>query len=438
MISILILVTIAWWSYFLFARVQAASHPAFIFSIFWLIVLSMAKIFSGSQLNIDAAAIYILSAVLAFSCPAILFKKIEVTNGNHTAEKSFLMIAMLIIMQIAIIVGIILHIQAQGLSIFTALKSLDKFGGDFIGLRYSGKITSTLYIQIATSLNFVCAALCGLIVANDRRYLMPAFLTIAAFLPSVTIMFFLGDKGTLPQAIALYCGGLFVGWICAGKTTIMTKRAAAFFSIGVFVLVPIMITAMIIKIVGKFQIPHLQLVENLCYSFRSYALGSVYAFSDWLKWYVGYQENTLYIKQNNTLGLLTFWGLAKYLPTAYQMPVGYYSEYFEVQGVVRTNIYTVFRGLIIDFGLLGSLIFLGSVGYASAAAYQSMVSKYFAPLSQTFYIMLIGAIYASILISFGTWTSPFVAAILLYVILSRRSLIPFLKRIHIYKKESVI
>ena len=116
-----------------------------------------------------------------------------------------------IILQIAIIIGIILHVYAQGLSISAVLKAPDKFGGDFISLRYSGKVISTSYIQIATSLNFVCAAICGLIVANDRRYLIPILLTMSAFMPSMATMFLFGDKGTLPQSIAFYCGGLFVG-----------------------------------------------------------------------------------------------------------------------------------------------------------------------------------------------------------------------------------
>jgi len=427
-ISVLVLIIIALWSYFLFAHIRAASHPAFIFSIFWFSVLVIAKIFSGSQLNIDAAAIYISAAVFAFGIPSILFKKIEITNDHHATDCRDLMTSIFIAMQIFIIIGIFLHIRAQGFSISNVIKAPDKFGGDFIGLRYSGKITSTLYIQIATILNYVCVALCGLIVANDRRYVIPALLTIAAFIPSLATMFLMGDKGTLPQSIALYCGGLFVGWVSVGKTTIMTKRAAIFFTIGVFAMVPIMTVAMIIKVVGKFQAPNSQLVENLYYAFRSYAFGSVYAFSDWLSWYISPQYGTRYIEQSYTMGQLTFWGISKYIPTAYQMPDGYYSEYFEVPGVVRTNIYTSFRGLVTDFGLIGSLLFMSAIGFLSSAAYKLMAIKYSAPLSQTFYIMLIGAIYASSLISLGTWASPFIAAFLLLLILSRHSLVAFFRR----------
>jgi len=217
----------------------------------------------------------------------------------------------------------------------------------------------------------------------------------------------------------------------------MTKRAAVFFSIGFCVLVPILIIAMIIKVVEKFQAPNSQMVEYLQYYFRSYAVGIIYAFSDWLNWYAGQQSIMHYTEQNNTRGLFTFWGVAKYFPTEYQMPTGYYLEYFEVKGVVQTNIYTIFRGLITDFGLFGTLIFLSLTGYVSTAAYQSMANKYFAPLSQTFYIMLVGAIYASSLISLCTWTSPFVAAALLFLIICGtllRSNIVRTTSIHLTKK----
>ncbi|HTF96209.1 MAG TPA: O-antigen polymerase [Cellvibrio sp.] len=422
MISLIVLGIIAWWIYFLFIRLQAASHPAFLFSIYWFAILVFAEILSGHQLNIDFAAIYILAAVLAFSGPALLFKRVAMPVHNSIDNKPRFLSMVFIVLLIVVITGIIFHIQAQGLSITTALKEPDKFGGDFIGLRYNGKVVSTLYIQIATSLNFVCASICGLIVANDRRYFTPALFTIAAFIPSITTMFLLGDKGTLPQSIAFYCGGLFVGWIKEGKTSIMTKRTALFFSIGICVLIPIVIIAMIIKIIGKFQIPNSQIIESLQDYLRSYSIGGVYAFSDWLRWHVFEQQvNTNYIQQTDTLGVLTFWGLAKYLPTTYQMPAGYYLEYFEVEGVVRTNVYTAFRGLIIDFSLPGSLIFLSGLGYASAATYRSMLLKYSA-LSQTFYIVLIGAIYASSFISLGTWSSPFVATVLLFLILYRCSL----------------
>lgn len=144
---------------------------------------------------------------------------------------------------------------------------------------------------------------------------------------------------------------------------------------------------------------------------RSYAFAHLFAFSDWFDDYVSGAKSGRYVNPpGRTWGFWTFMTIGRHLdrPYAATLPDGYFGEYFKVENIMQSNIYTWFRGLIYDFGLVGSLIFLSLVGAMSALAYRAMLLRESAPLAGSIYIFLIGLFYQCYIISVLTWNSPFV------------------------------
>jgi oligosaccharide repeat unit polymerase len=112
-----------------------------------------------------------------------------------------------------------------------------------------------------------------------------------------------------------------------------------------------------------------------------------------------------------TWGFWTFMAIGERLWPGYDLPDGYFMEYFAFPGVIQSNIYTMFRGLIYDFGWIGSLVFMASLGWISSLAYRMMLKRPAPIVSQAFFIFLMGFLYSSFLFSLLTWTSVYVAAL---------------------------
>jgi len=97
------------------------------------------------------------------------------------------------------------------------------------------------------------------------------------------------------------------------------------------------------------------------------------------------------------------------------IPAGVYAEYFNDGALIKSNIFTIFRGLISDYTLIGSLIFLVVSGLISSYIYYILISKRKAIYAIVIYPFSIGIIYQTYLISTFMWNS--VIAIILIMIL---------------------
>jgi oligosaccharide repeat unit polymerase len=136
----------------------------------------------------------------------------------------------------------------------------------------------------------------------------------------------------------------------------------------------------------------------------------MFAFSDWFDDRLFGTGKLPYMQEPRpTWGFWTFMAIGKRLEPSKHVPEGYYAEYFAEPGVLQSNIYTMYRGLIYDFTIPGALAFMAFLGTLSAYAYRRMLQSAHAPFSQAFYIALAGFTYSSYLLSLGTWLSVYVA-----------------------------
>ena len=83
--------------------------------------------------------------------------------------------------------------------------------------------------------------------------------------------------------------------------------------------------------------------------FTSYAFAHIYAFADWFSWYTGGEYSQVYTRYDLSYGVLHIHPLFNLAGYSHDLPHGVYDEFFRYEGVLGTNIYTHYRGLIIDF-----------------------------------------------------------------------------------------
>ena len=119
-----------------------------------------------------------------------------------------------------------------------------------------------------------------------------------------------------------------------------------------------------------------------------------------------------------TYGNYTFMSVYKALGSEVVFPVGVYDEYFEYKDLLKGNIYSIYRGLITDFGGVGAIVFMYVTSLGLHYSYYRVLTKLVAPMACSVFICAMGYYYSSFIISLMMWNSIYVTAILLAVILS--------------------
>ena len=147
------------------------------------------------------------------------------------------------------------------------------------------------------------------------------------------------------------------------------------------------------------------IVDELIQGAKAGILGSFSAFTIWFSSYD--------FTHHYSMGINTFAAPMEILGLT-ERASGFYTEFIPI-GPSVTNIYTAFRGIVTDFGIVGSFIFFGIFGLGSAIAFKSISNgNIFAsvPLSIFYSFTLF-----SPLISIFTFNSIIIAFIMFFGVL---------------------
>ena len=143
-------------------------------------------------------------------------------------------------------------------------------------------------------------------------------------------------------------------------------------------------------------------------NFTSYALGLIYAFSDWFEYTIMTIRGVgFYRIEDETYGFYTFMSIFRALGDDRFVPGGVFDEYYDDGLFVSTNIYTVFRSQITDFTLLGSLIFAVFISSFIHLSFRNADVNYASPLSTSVFVLFCGFLASSYIISVLIWDSVY-------------------------------
>jgi oligosaccharide repeat unit polymerase len=172
-------------------------------------------------------------------------------------------------------------------------------------------------------------------------------------------------------------------------------------------------------------------IDLLLYYLSSYSSGHLFAFLDWFSdRYFHASRFSGYAQPQIQAGFYTFMGIFKALGDLREVPLGIYDEFYEIPGVLTTNIYTVFRGLISDFGIFGSLFFGLVAGFMANAIFFVMLWNRFSVIAIIAFVYMVGLIYQSYVVSSLTWISIPASALIsmLLLLLIKRSTLSQIER----------
>lgn len=306
----------------------------------------------------------------------------------------------------------ILDSRAQGISLNTLAFHMIAAAATYRDLVSLGGYNPTIYGRLSESLAYVAAILGGLLFRSTRHKKRLILLSFAA---GVFLALAQSTKWTLFALVAFFYAGVLASRISDGDMRLLGSvkwkkllgTSALLFAIAA----------------GSFMSRSLKdtsdtgiIGEQLLYYFASYSSGHLYAFSDWCAFSLGTQSEVGYSSERVTNGAYTLAPIYRTLGGTHVLQEG--EDYYSYGSILTSNIYTMFRGLLQDFGLLGALAFMFVIGLASHWAFWYLAKHPRSPSGAVAVIISVGFIYCSFARSVFTWSSLYFSFAVLWLILT--------------------
>ena len=394
-------------------KAQSWVTPGVIFAIFWFLFTFFPLIIMFDIPAKPWGTLFIAGCVFMFGLPGLVsgLKTPLITNSHEKNDALdhysgvFLSFTFISLQGITILC-ILINLSIQGFTPADFVTDLFATANQYLALRYSGKIEPNIFAQLGVLLNYTGVSIGGLILGSKNGKIEKIVILLLSFVPAALHMVVYADKGTLFLCASLFYGGVIISRLRKGDTALTNKATNKILLCSLLILTPVLISSFLARGIDSSNIDEVK--DKLTYYLSSYAFGHLYAFSDWFSsynfngsWQRYYHEGDL------TLGFSTFMAIFRAFGDVTPVPDGYYDEYFQYKEILQTNIYTIYRGAIQDFGIFGTLIYMLITGAIFNLAYLKILTEKNPVISVAIYICMAGYIYTSFIISIMVWNSIF-------------------------------
>ena len=392
-------------------------YPACLYGLFWFAFTLFPVVLVPGTYSSPYAVGYILANCLAVSLGGRFVSFAQSYRSAPSFEEHDRRVFSSPMVQL-IFVGCVISALAclmvdatiQGVSLSALTSDFFAVSNSFMSARYSDDIISNVFSQLATVLNYLASFIGGLIywaISDRAERWKKAALILMTFVPSIFVLTVQAAKGTIFLSLALFVSGIL---LCRARSKQDLPINWGTFLIGVryaAVLLPFLVLSFISR--GLYEARSFDdLTFTLRRNFTSYALGHIYAFSDWFDYTIMTIRGVgFYRIEDETYGFYTFMSIFRALGDDRFVPGGVFDEYYDDGLFVSTNIYTVFRSQITDFTLLGSLIFAVFISSFIHLSFRNAVVNYASPLSTSVFVLFCGFLASSYIISVLIWDSVY-------------------------------
>jgi oligosaccharide repeat unit polymerase len=387
-------------------------NPASIFLLFWFLYTFLPLLVAFEAPVSPWAMIYLLSFGLAFAIPFSLFRwPVAFAHNSNKREASYYFQRPVVIKafyacsSISLIL-ILLSILQQGSSLEQILFNSISTAGEFAHKRYNDQLESSIYGQLGLQFSYYTVVLGGLVYGSSKfmKRKTKIGVLLLSFAPSIEILLLQSAKGLIVFSIFLFFAAILVDRIYNKNYILFSSRAIRSLAIYACIFFLLISLSFVSRGVSN-ESDSTIVLTHLVKMFVSYSSGHLPAFSDWFSnRYLG-ESLFRYDQREVELGFNTFTWFFKLMGSKQFVPMGYYDEFYTFGDLVQSNIYTVFRGLIFDFTLLGSLVFACFAGFICALIFWKLLCERFSASAIVLFIFSVGISYQTYLISTLVWRS---------------------------------
>ena len=344
-------------------RTKNIFSPSSFYCLFWFLITFVSLTIVPVELKISGV-FYLLLNITSFSLSIFFFKFPRKTFNKRCLLDVYRLRHLSIISIILSFFITIWHFELQGVTISMFFEEYHKTVGLLLEKRYYDDVSKNfftsfmypiIYISVAISANY-CA------IAN-KKFINTTMLM--AFLSPLLLVLLQSSKGALLLGFFIYLGS----YVFSFNNRHLTFKN--FLNLKNLIISFFLICTILISFYsrGLSNYSNDYVIWKLSSYLYSYSIAQVFAFSDWFSFYLGLDHSNNYKSLNSYFGTYTFVLFQNFINTGIVIPDELYTDYPTWGNFLKTNIFTMYRGLIIDFGLIGSLLFIFILGFIFNLSY---------------------------------------------------------------------
>jgi oligosaccharide repeat unit polymerase len=317
-----------------------------------------------------------------------------------------------IILSILSIFLMVIGMGKQGLDLDSFFLTPLEVGGQYAQMRYEDGLEVNLIQRFGLSMAYMATVCCGYCYGfrSNGRVIMILF----ALFPAIIMMILQSSKGLLFFSVMIFIASAYVGSLYTENKIAFSKNFKTLIFFPLLILILTSYSFLSRGSAGESILDSMELIIN---SLKSYSGGHLFAFSDWFSHRYLDESSFIYSQPFMQNGFYTFMSIYRLLGDDRYVPLGIYDEFY-VNSQITTNIYTVFRGLISDFTLLGSLLAMVVMGTLVSGIYKNLLIKRRPLILIILYPFIIGLIYQTYSVSTLTWNQIYVVILMLLIFYS--------------------
>lgn len=394
--------------------------PATLFSLFWFVFIFFPLIIMF-EVPINPWAVgYLSLLVIVFSWTFIFFNWKKAFKNNldkPPADTTYDTRLLRVTLWCSIVISMVCSIKVmlvQGFSLSELYEDIVLVAAKYAVARYASDVIYSAYGPLSLGFAYLAVLIAGLIFGSTQSSSRKKWVLLA-FLPSIIIMVTQSAKGSFFGSIFYFLGGIMVTSIQQNKLLLFKANILrVIFKISSFSIVLFVFSLMSRglqdeKDVGSF-------LEKLRFLLASYFFGHLYNFSEWIGVYWDGFNNSKFDISHYYYGFYTFTSIYRFFGYQKVTPDAVYDEYNNIQEQMESNVFTIFRGMVMDFGILGTVFFMFILGLLLHLCFYVFLNSRKPIVSLTITMFMLVIFYYSFIISVLTWNIvPFI--LILFMIL---------------------
>jgi oligosaccharide repeat unit polymerase len=403
--------------------------PACIFGLFWFgyTFIPLAILFWVPVQPYATAFIFLCT--LAFSMGSLLFdwKTALIKNGQKDQTPALVygspfLRAVFYVSTLSSLVFLLLNSIAQGFSLRDLMFDLYGSAAAYADLRYSEGLNDNIYSPLGVISAYVGVILGGLLFQSVPAKGERRLIVVLSFLPSILVAVTQSAKGFLFLCVVLFYAGLLAYRALAGTLRLFEKGSIKSMMLYTAVLIATVTISFLAG--GLYKTEDNRILFDLIVArFATYTSGHIYAFSDWFAFMIGGHSEFVYHRESAAYGFYTFAPLFKLIGSHRVMGLTIFDEDYLYRDLLDTNIFTLFRGLIQDFGIIGTVLFMIATGLLLHWAFHTLLLKRTPVFTVAVFVFMMGYFYTSFGVSLLISKSIYVTFVLVWLVLQLNKLI---------------
>lgn len=307
----------------------------------------------------------------------------------------------------------------QGFSLADLYDDIIMVAAKYAVSRYASEVVYSAYGPLSLGFAYLAVLIAGLIFGSTNNNSRKKWVLLA-FLPSIIIMVTQSAKGSFFGSIFYFLGGILVTSIQQNKLVLFKLNSLKMIlKIGLFSIVLFIFSLMSRGLQDTNNVS--AFFEKLRFFFASYFFAHLYNFSEWITAFWDGFKGSKFDISHYYYGFYTFTSIYKLFGYKKVIPDGIFDEFNITQDKMESNVYSIFRGMVMDFGIWGTILFVFLLGLAFHSCFYIFLNRRKPIVSTAIIIFMLVVFYYSFAISVLTWNIVLFVFILFVILLKFNS-----------------